>query len=185
MNSRTPKEALHKKISMAQRFFHRQSRHVNGASETLTLWRQYMKSEFFFHCFCQQQSHEVAKQFGVIARYSYILAYVQTDFQQEDFNGTGTLSKADRACKYGDRTSHDDSDNKKAFVFFFHVLRGRIPMQLPSHVVPFLGNRTYLRTSREALGKRISETQARFQRQSGHANGAKVTVILLRYHRER
>ena len=185
MNSRTSKEALHKKISMAQRFFHRQSRHVNGASETLTLWRQYTKSEFFFHCFCQQQSHEVAKQFGVIARYSYILAYIQRDYQQEDFNGTGTLSKTVRACKCGDRTSHDDSDNKKAFVFFFHVLCGRIPMKLLSHVVPFLGNRTYLHTSREAFGKRISVAYARFQRQSGHANGARVTVILLRQYRER
>ena len=73
---------------------------------------------------------------------------------------------------------------RKLSFFFSHVLCGRIPMKLPSHVVPFLGNRTYLHTSREAFGKRISVAHARFQRQSGHANGARVTVILLRYYRE-
>ena len=57
-------------------------------------------------------------------------------------------------------------------------------MKLPSHLVSLLGNRTYLRTSREALGKRISVAQARFQRQSGHANGARVPITLFREYRK-
>ena len=77
------------------------------------------------------------------------------------------------------------SENKRELSFSFPCFfRGSIPMKLPSHLVSLLGNRTYLRTSREVLAKRMSVAQAQFQRQSGHANGARVTVILFRYYRE-
>ena len=32
--------------------------------------------------------------------------YSQKGFRQEDFNSTGTLSKAEQACQWGDRNSH-------------------------------------------------------------------------------
>ena len=106
---------------MAQGLFQRQSRHVNGARGTLTLWRQYKESDFFL-CFCRQHSHEVAKQFGVIARYSYVFAYIQTDFQQEDFSGTGTTSKKkERPCQWAESNGHFSQRRKKKRSCLFSV----------------------------------------------------------------
>ena len=73
------------------------------------------------------------------------------------------------------------SENKdRAIRLFSFAFGGSIPMKLPMNFLSLPCIPTYLRTSRKALGKRISVAQARFQRQSGHANGARVTVILLR-----
>ena len=72
------------------------------------------------------------------------------------------------------------SDNIMRALGFFFAFGDSIPMKLPNNFITLPGIHTYLRTSRDALGKRISVAQARFQRQSGHANRARVTVILLR-----
>ena len=65
------------------------------------------------------------------------------------------------------------SENKdRAICLFSFAFGGSIPMKLQSNLVSLPGIITYFRTSREALAKRISMAQARFQRQNGHANEA-------------
>ena len=65
-----------------------------------------MRALGFFICFSRQHSHEVAKQFGIIAKYSHVFAYIHRCFGQKDFSGTGTISKAARLCQWGESTNH-------------------------------------------------------------------------------
>ena len=73
------------------------------------------------------------------------------------------------------------SENKDRDIRLFSIaFGGSIPMKLPMNLLSLPCLHTYLRTSRKALGKRISVAQARRQKKSGHANGPRVTVTLLR-----
>ena len=80
------------------------------------------------------------------------------------------------------------SENKDRDIRLFSIaFGGSIPMKLPMNLLSLPCIPTYLRTSRKAWGKRISVAQARRQekKKSGHANGPRVTVTLLREERKR
>ena len=65
------------------------------------------------------------------------------------------------------------SEHARRAICFFFVFGGSIPMKLQSNLVSLPGIITYfLETSKEALAKRVSMAQARFQRQNKHANEA-------------
>ena len=117
---RTSTKILHKGISLAQGFFQKQRRHANGARGTVILFRTCKESYLPFLCFWRQHSHEVAKQFGFIPMYYHVLAYIQRSFGQEDFNSTGTISKADRACQWDGETVALLREYRKSSRFFFH-----------------------------------------------------------------
>ena len=47
----------------------------------------------------------VDEMIALIAMYSHVFSYHQEGFGQEDFSGTGTNSKAARACQWGENTN--------------------------------------------------------------------------------
>ena len=76
------------------------------------------------------------------------------------------------------------SENRIRALGFLFAFGGSIHMKLPSNLVSLPDIHTYLRTSRDAFGKRISVAQARFQRQRGHANGPRIPIALFREYKQ-
>ena len=158
--------------------------HANGTRKTVTLFRKYTETYLFILCFWRQHSHDVAKQFGFIARYSHIYTLHPDRLSARGFQWHRHDFKGRAGMPMGRQEQSLYSENRIRALGLLCAFGDSIHMKLPSNLVSLSDIHTYLRTCRDALGKRISVAQARFQRQRGPANGARLPIASFREYKQ-